>query len=82
MATRFKGKHYHVYTNGPKTTSKRFASSLEELYDFVNELWPFEELDHHHRAYIFASKEEYYDFCTNVVGWSRASATRSAGHAT
>jgi hypothetical protein len=75
------GKHYHVFTNGPKTTSKRFAKSLEELYEFVNKLWPFEELAHHHRAYIFSSKEEYYDFCTNVVGWSRASAVRSAGHA-
>ncbi|MCB9888746.1 MAG: hypothetical protein H6836_04145 [Planctomycetes bacterium] len=76
------GKHYHVFTNGPKTTVKRFAQSLEQLYDFTKKLWPFEELSHHHRAYVFASAEEYYDFCTQVVGWSRVQAERSAGHAT
>lgn len=75
------GKHYHVFTNGPKTSSRRFAKSLEKLYQFVQKTWPFEDVGHHHRAYIFASKEQYWDFCTKVRGWSRAQATRSAGHA-
>ena len=75
-------KHYHVYTNGPTNTVKRFAKSLEELYDFVQKTWPFEGLNTHHKAYVFATKEEYYDYCTNIVGWSREEAVRSAGHAT
>jgi hypothetical protein len=75
-------KHYLVFTNGPTTTVKRFAKSLEELYAFTKKLWPFDDIDHHLRAYVFASEEEYFDFCVNVVGWPRASAQGTAGHAT
>ena len=74
-------EHYHVYTNGPTNTVKRFAKSLEELYEFVQKTWPFQGLATHHKAYVFATREEYYDYCTFVVGWSREQATRSAGHA-
>lgn len=75
-------KHYLVFTNGPKKTSKKFATSLEKLYKFVQKQWPFEDVDHHLKAYIFKSKEEYFDFCVKITGWSMAQARKTAGHAT
>ena len=75
-------KHYLVFTNGPKKTSKKFATSLEKLYGFVKKQWPFDDVDHHLKAYIFKSKEEYFGFCVKITGWSMAQARNTAGHAT
>ena len=79
--TTVQSEHYLVYTNGPKTTVKKFAKSLEKLYAFVKKEWPFEDVDHLLTAYIFNQAEEYYDFCEKIVGWSRRSAEATAGHA-
>ena len=74
-------KHYLVFTNGPKTTVKRFSKSLEQLYDYVKKAWPFEDIDTHLNAYIFKMDTEYFEFCVKIAGWSLASAKATAGHA-
>ncbi len=74
-------QHYFVYTNGPKTTVKRFSKSLEQLYGYVKKTWPFEDIDQHLTAYIFKMNTEYFDFCVNITGWPMATAKGTAGHA-
>ncbi len=75
-------EHYLVYTNGPKATSRKFAKTLEQLYSFMQERFPFEDLSRHLECYVFKTKEQYFDFCVRLRGWSREQAEGTAGHAT
>jgi hypothetical protein len=74
-------EHYIVFTNGPTLTVRRFAKSLEELYEYVGKHFPMEDVDHLLEAYIFLDESEYVDFCVEIIGWTRERARRSAGHA-
>ncbi|MBK8099347.1 MAG: DUF1570 domain-containing protein [Planctomycetes bacterium] len=74
--------HYILFTNGPTTSCKKYATTLEELYGFVQKELPFQDLDHLLTCYIFATPEEYYRFCGIAAGWSEEEAKATAGHAT
>ena len=74
--------HYLVFTNGPRNTVKKFAESLEEIYEFVRAQFPFDDVDDLLTAYIFQTKDDYTDFCVNIAGYDRPRAERTAGHST
>jgi len=74
--------HYILFTNGPTATCKKYSTTLEELYSYVQKELPFADIDHLLTCYIFDSREEYYRFCGAVAGWSEAQARGTAGHAT
>ncbi len=73
--------HYLLFTNGPTATCKKFAVTLEDLYGTIKKALPFKDRDHLLVCYIFKSKEEYYQFCTEVTGWTAKQAEGTAGHA-
>lgn len=75
-------EHYLLFTNGPTTTCRKYAVSLERLYEYVQKELPFEDVDHLLPCYIFATREEYFAFCVQIVGWSPEAARATAGHAT
>src|SRR3990172_1423605 len=74
--------HYILFTNGPTASCKKYASTLEELYTYVQKEIPFEDVNHLLLCYIFATPEEYYRFCGVAAGWSEDQARATAGHAT
>ena len=73
--------HYILFTNGPTASCKKYASTLEQLYKYVQKELPFADIDHKLTCYIFAAPEEYYRFCGAVAGWSETQARATAGHA-
>lgn len=74
-------EHYIVFTNGPKSSCKKYAVTLEKLYDAIQKELPFEDPDHLLVAYIFKDKDDYYRFTVGVTGWSEQAARATAGHA-
>lgn len=74
-------EHYLLFTNGPTNTVRKFAVTLEELYDHVKSEIPFEDIDRLLTCYIFKDNEEYFGFCVKVAGWPEANARGTAGHA-
>jgi hypothetical protein len=73
--------HYLLFTNGPQNTCKKFAASLEKLYQFVKREFPFDDADHKLECFVFKTKEDYVRFCVALVGWSEEQANKTAGHA-
>ena len=74
-------EHYLLYTNGPTATCRKYAVSLEELYDFVKKEFAFEDIERKLECYIFHKREEYFRFCVEVAGWKPERARGTAGHA-
>lgn len=73
--------HYIVFTNGPTATCKKYAVTLEKLYDSIKKELPFADPDHLLVAYIFADKDDYYRFAIRITGYSEEGAHATAGHA-
>lgn len=75
-------EHYILFTNGPTTSCKKYAVTLEEQYARVKKELPFDDIDHLLVCYIFKTPEEYYRFTTFATGWTQEQAEVTAGHAT
>mgnify|MGYP007073186455 CR=1 FL=1 len=75
-------EHYVVFTNGPTATCRKYATTLEDLYEQIRKELPFEDPKHLLVAYIFADKDDYYRFAVRVTGYSEEGAKATAGHAT
>ena len=73
--------HYLLYTNGPTATCRKYAISLEDLYDFAKSQFEFDDVGYKLECYIFHQREEYYRFCVEVAGWDEKRARGTAGHA-
>lgn len=74
-------EHYLVYTNAAANSVKKFAKSLEEMYEYIRERFPFEDKHEHLTAFIFRTKDDYTEFCVNISGMERSRAKKTAGHA-
>ncbi len=55
--------------------------SLEKLYAFVKNEFPFEDIERKLDCYIFKDRREYYRFCVEISGWTLERAARTGGHA-
>jgi hypothetical protein len=73
-------EHYLLFTNGPTATCKKYATSLERLYEVVKRELSLEDPEGPLACYIFATKEEYYTFTVKVSGWTEEAARSTAGH--
>jgi len=73
-------EHYLVYTNAASNSVKKFSKSLEEMYEFIHELFPFKDDHDHLTAYIFRTKDDYTEFCVKITGWPKSWAEKTAGH--
>ena len=74
-------KHYIIFTNSG--AGKLFAKKMESCYKQIQKVFPFEEVEGRKLmpVFVFRSREEYYAFCSTVVGWSHAQAANTKGHA-
>jgi hypothetical protein len=74
-------KHYIILTNS--SGGKTFGKKMEENYEEIKAMFPFEEVEGRKLMpiFLFQTNEEYYDFCTKIANWDRAQAAASKGHA-
>ncbi len=73
--------HYLMLTNSSRSMANKFSKGMEDIYEFVQEQFPFEDLDELLTCYVFNLNEEYYRFCELKTPWSREEAEHTAGHA-
>lgn len=74
-------KNYMVLTNVGKSTAKKFGKQMDENYERIRKVYPFEDVEGQRLLpiFYFAMPEQYYDFCVRVLKWSQESAQRSKG---
>ena len=70
--------HYLLFTNVSRTMGNKFSKGMEDIYEFVQKQFPFEDKDELLTCYVFNMAEEYHNFCMVRVGWSREQAETSA----
>ena len=70
--------HYIILTNS--SGGKAFAKEMERGYDYIQKIFPFEEVGCRRLmpVFLFQNRGEYYDFCKKITGGSM---TNSKGHA-
>lgn len=73
--------HYLILTNS--SSGKTFAKAMEENYDTIAEMFPFEEIEGRRLmpVFLFRTPDQYYDFYAKMTGASLAEAKKSKGHA-
>jgi len=74
-------EHYIFLTNS--SGGDKFAEKMEEGYEEIREVFPFEEISCRRLmpVFLFRNKGEYYGFCNRVAGWSESKAQGTKGHA-
>ncbi|MFT5048926.1 MAG: hypothetical protein ACI8QZ_000313 [Chlamydiales bacterium] len=74
-------KHYLILTNS--SSGKLFAKKMEENYEEIGELFPFDEVDGMHLmpVFLFRTRDQYNEFYAAIANKSIAAANRSGGHA-
>lgn len=72
-------EHYIILTNS--SGGDTFGEKMEECYDKIQKTYPFEEVEGRKLmpVFLFRTNEEYYDYCTKKIGWSRGQAAQSKG---
>ena len=73
--------HYLMFTNTSRTMANKFSKGVEDVYEFVQKQFPFEDIDELLTCYVFNMAEEYYNFTVEKSGWSRQRAENTGGHA-
>ena len=73
--------HYIILTNS--SSGPKFGKKMEECYDTVKELFPFQEVEQRKLmpVFLFRTRDQYAEFFVKVAGTTKAEALRSAGHA-
>jgi hypothetical protein len=77
----FRTEHYLILTDS--SSGKLFGRKMEECYDAIREVYPFEEVPGRKLmpVFVFRTREEYVDFYAKIAGISKESAGHSKGHA-
>ena len=73
--------HYVILTNS--SSGKLFAKKMEECYQKIHAVFPFEEIDGNRLmpVFLFRVEKEYQDFYMKISKISREEAAASKGHA-
>ena len=73
--------HYVILTNMKGNTPKKFGEVMEECYEKIRTIFPFEDIPGQRLlpVYLFRNREEYIGFLMKNIGWSRAQASKTAG---
>lgn len=76
-------KHYIILTNmrAKGGTVKKFGKLMEERYEEIRELYPFEDLPGGRLLpiYLFQTDAQYHSFLVKAFDWSQEQAERTAG---
>jgi hypothetical protein len=74
-------KHYIILANAG---ADLFAKKMEECYQEIRKVYPFEEVEGQllMPVFVFRTRDEYLDYCVSCLGVSREWAENTKGHAT
>ncbi|MEM8712866.1 MAG: hypothetical protein AAGG01_18090 [Planctomycetota bacterium] len=74
-------KYYIIFTNVGKSTVRAFAKQVDENYEKVRSVYPFEDLPGQRLLpiFYFVNNTEYYDWCEKNISWTRKQAAQSGG---
>jgi len=73
--------HYLIMTVLGKGTAAAFGKKMEENYEFIRSIYPFEDVAGQRLLpiYYFQDSDEYCDFLVGKIGWTREQAESSGG---
>jgi hypothetical protein len=73
--------HYLIMTVVGKGTASEFGKKMEENYEFIRSIYPFDDVEGQRLLpiYYFQESGEYFDFLVGKIGWTREEAERSGG---
>lgn len=76
-----RSKHYIIFSTAPG--ADRMAKAMEEIYKAFENTYPFEEPQGNPLlpVYLLKDRGQYTEWSMRSVGWTRAEAAKSAGHA-
>ncbi|HKX45606.1 MAG TPA: hypothetical protein VJP77_02815, partial [Planctomycetota bacterium] len=74
-------EHYIILTNSGG--GKSFSKKMEECYDAIREVYPFQEVEGRRLmpVFLFRRPEEYFAFTVKRTGWPLSEAQKTKGHA-
>ncbi|MFT4538600.1 MAG: hypothetical protein ACI835_001036 [Planctomycetota bacterium] len=74
-------EHYVILTNMKGNTPKKFGEVMEECYENIRTVFPFEDVPGQRLlpVYLFREREEYIGFLMKVVGFSREQSEKTGG---
>lgn len=77
----YRSKHFIII--GDSSGGKKFGKIMDEHYELIREVYPFEEVEGRKLLpiFLFRDRQSYIDFCVEYVGQSPEQAERSGGHA-
>jgi|GEM_PF-2106081 len=77
----YRSKHFIII--GDSSGGKKFGKIMDEHYELIREVYPFDEVEGRKLLpiFLFRDRQSYIDFCVEYVGQSPAQAERSGGHA-
>ncbi len=74
-------KYYIIFTNVGKSTVRSFGKKVDENYEKVRSVYPFEDLPGQQLLpiFYFVNKSEYIDWCVLNISWTAKQAEQSGG---
>lgn len=74
-------KYYCIFTNLKKGTARKFCKKIDESYEEIKKLYPFEDIVGQRLLpiFYFVTSDQYHEWCVKNLGWTMASAQKSAG---
>ena len=76
-----RSKHYVILTNVGKGTSKSFGKKIDEAYEKIREIYPFEDIEGQRLLpiFYFNTPDQYFEWCVKNLKWKIEKARRSGG---
>ena len=73
--------HYIIFTNQGKGTTRSFGKVMEECYEKIRTVFPFEDIKGQRLMplFLFRTDEQYVQFLVKAAGMTEANARRTAG---
>lgn len=73
--------YYIIFTNVGKSTVRAFGKKVDENYEKVKSVFPFEDIPGQKLLpiFYFVQKPEYIDWCVKNISWTKEQAQRSGG---
>lgn len=73
--------YYIIFTDLGASTARGFAKKVDENYEKVRSVFPFDDMPGQRLLpiFYFSDSPQYYDWCVKNLSWNREQAERSAG---
>lgn len=77
-------KYYLIMTNVGKGTARGFGKKIDEAYEKIRKVFPFEDVEGQTLLpiFYFVTNDQYFEWCVKNLKWSKSKAQQSGGVAT